>query len=139
LGFLDTPPSAAIFRTADPRAINPHCRIQFPASSYDCNNRAEQDWECARFPFPFSSSLKHLVVGVSNHPRGVMPVSGVFNGTSADYIDMKATVKIEKLPRHSWRDSPPSAGSRPADVCLSSCESAKISASRRPRLDDSYI
>lgn len=47
------------------------------------------------------TSLKHLVVGVSNHPRGVMPVSGVFNGSAADYIDMTATVKIEKLQRLS--------------------------------------
>lgn len=46
------------------------------------------------------TSLKHLVVGVSNHPRGIMPVSGMFNGSSADCTDMSATVKIEKLPRH---------------------------------------
>ncbi|MGD9633214.1 MAG: transglutaminase N-terminal domain-containing protein [Pirellulales bacterium] len=44
------------------------------------------------------TSLKHLVVGVSNHPRGVMPVSGMFTGASSDYISMTATVKIEKLP-----------------------------------------
>ncbi len=43
------------------------------------------------------TSLKHIVVGVSNHPRGVMPISGVFNGSSADYIDMVAQVKIDKL------------------------------------------
>jgi transglutaminase-like putative cysteine protease len=44
------------------------------------------------------TSLKHLVVGVSNHPRGVMPVSGMFTGDSSDYIEMTASVKIEKLP-----------------------------------------
>jgi transglutaminase-like putative cysteine protease len=44
------------------------------------------------------TSLKHLVVGVSNHPRGVMPVSGMFTGASSDYVSMTATVKIEKLP-----------------------------------------
>jgi transglutaminase-like putative cysteine protease len=43
------------------------------------------------------TSLKHLVVGVSNHPRGVMPVSGMFTGDSSDYIEMTASVKIEKL------------------------------------------
>ena len=33
------------------------------------------------------TSLKHLVVGVSNHPRGVMPVSGMFTGASSDYVE----------------------------------------------------
>jgi transglutaminase-like putative cysteine protease len=47
------------------------------------------------------TSLKHLVVGVSNHPRGVMPISGMFTGSSSDYISMSATVKIEKLPAAS--------------------------------------
>jgi transglutaminase-like putative cysteine protease len=43
------------------------------------------------------TSLKHLVVGVSSHPRGVMPVSGMFTGDSSAYIEMTATVKIDKL------------------------------------------
>jgi transglutaminase-like putative cysteine protease len=43
------------------------------------------------------TSLKHLVVGVSNHPRGVMPISGMFSGASSDYLEMTAQVKIEKL------------------------------------------
>ncbi len=43
------------------------------------------------------TSLRHVVVGVSNHPRGVMPISGVFTGASADYLGMEATVKIEKV------------------------------------------
>jgi transglutaminase-like putative cysteine protease len=43
------------------------------------------------------TSLKHLVVGVSNHPRGVMPISGMFTGASSDYVEMTAQVKIEKL------------------------------------------
>lgn len=43
------------------------------------------------------TSLKHLVVGVSNHPRGVMPVSGTFDGTSGDCLQMTATVKIGRL------------------------------------------
>jgi transglutaminase-like putative cysteine protease len=44
-----------------------------------------------------STSHKHLAAGVSNHPRGVMPVSGMFTGASSDYIAMTASVKIEKL------------------------------------------
>ncbi|SFH83116.1 transglutaminase family protein [Planctomicrobium piriforme] len=43
------------------------------------------------------TSLKHVVVGVSNHPRGVMPISGMFSGTAGDYLQMTATVRIEKL------------------------------------------
>ncbi len=42
-----------------------------------------------------ATSLKHIVVGVSHHPRGVMPVSGTFIGASSDFIEMIADVKIE--------------------------------------------
>ena len=42
-------------------------------------------------------SLKHIVVGVSHHPRGVMPISGMFSGDAADYIEMHAPVKLERL------------------------------------------
>lgn len=42
-------------------------------------------------------SLRHIVTGVSNHPRGVMPVSGVFSGTRADCRVMDVTVKTEVL------------------------------------------
>lgn len=44
-----------------------------------------------------STSLKHIVVGVSQHPRGVMPISGVFHGDSSSFIEMVAQVKIEKM------------------------------------------
>lgn len=43
------------------------------------------------------SSLKHVVVGVSNHPRGVMPISGMFVGNSSDYQKMMVQVKTEPL------------------------------------------
>ena len=43
------------------------------------------------------TSLKHTVAGVSHHPRGVMPISGLFVGAAEDSIDMVATVKIERL------------------------------------------
>jgi transglutaminase-like putative cysteine protease len=43
------------------------------------------------------TALKHVVVGVSNHPRGVMPVSGMFTGASSDYQMMDVQVKIEKI------------------------------------------
>lgn len=41
------------------------------------------------------TSGKHIAIGLSNHPRGVMPISGRFYGTSADYIGMKVAVKFE--------------------------------------------
>jgi transglutaminase-like putative cysteine protease len=47
------------------------------------------------------TSLKHVVIGVSNHPRGVMPISGMFSGTSADYREMTVSVKTTRL------DGPP--------------------------------
>jgi transglutaminase-like putative cysteine protease len=43
------------------------------------------------------TSLKHIPVGVSYHPRGVMPVSGMFSGAAADYVSMTAPVKVERL------------------------------------------
>jgi transglutaminase-like putative cysteine protease len=43
------------------------------------------------------TSLKHIVVGVSHHPRGVMPISGMFTGDAGDYISMTAPVKVERI------------------------------------------
>jgi transglutaminase-like putative cysteine protease len=45
-----------------------------------------------------ATSLKHVTTGVSNHPRGVMPVSGMFVGVSSDYREMIVQVTTEKLP-----------------------------------------
>jgi len=44
------------------------------------------------------AGLKHVVTGVSNHPRGVMPVSGKFTGTASDCKLMVVNVKTETLP-----------------------------------------
>ncbi len=44
-----------------------------------------------------ATSLKHIVVGVSQHPRGVMPITGVFNGPTGSCTQMSAQVKIKKL------------------------------------------
>jgi transglutaminase-like putative cysteine protease len=51
------------------------------------------------------TSLKHVVVGVSYHPRGVMPVSGVFNGAASDYREMTARVKIDRIDTGQARES----------------------------------
>ena len=43
------------------------------------------------------ASLKHIPVGVSHHPRGVMPISGMFHGDSGDYLNMTAPVRVERI------------------------------------------
>ena len=42
-------------------------------------------------------SMRHVVTGVSSHPRGVMPVSGAFIGARADYRTLEVTVHTEEL------------------------------------------
>ena len=39
----------------------------------------------------------HIVTGVSSHPRGVMPVSGTFVGSPADYRGLEVSVKTEVM------------------------------------------
>ena len=43
------------------------------------------------------TSLKHVVTGVSNHPRGVMPISGKFVGAQSDFSKMVVQVTTEAL------------------------------------------
>jgi transglutaminase-like putative cysteine protease len=43
------------------------------------------------------TSVKHVVTGVSNHPRGVMPVSGMFTGSASHYRRLVVQVKTEEL------------------------------------------
>jgi len=45
-----------------------------------------------------ATSLKHVLTGVSNHPQGVMPVSGTFLDEKEAYLEMKVTVLTERLP-----------------------------------------
>jgi transglutaminase-like putative cysteine protease len=40
---------------------------------------------------------RHVVTGVSDHPRGVMPVTGAFVGKGTDCRDMIVEVKTEEL------------------------------------------
>lgn len=39
---------------------------------------------------------RHIVTGVSHHPRGVMPVSGTFEGTAADLADLSVAVRTRE-------------------------------------------
>lgn len=41
---------------------------------------------------------KHVVTGVSNHPRGVMPVTGAFYGDPEDYVTMNVAVQTRRVP-----------------------------------------
>ena len=44
-----------------------------------------------------ATSGDHIVVGVSNHPRGVMPVSGTFFDEYKSYLGMKAAVQTARF------------------------------------------
>lgn len=44
-----------------------------------------------------ATSRKHVVTGVSNHPRGVMPVTGTFFDEHNSYVGMKVTIQTERL------------------------------------------
>lgn len=52
------------------------------------------------------TSSQHVVTGVSNHPRGVMPISGTFYGESSLYADMEVTVKTERADTFPPSNSP---------------------------------
>jgi len=43
------------------------------------------------------TSEKHIVCGVSSHPRGVMPVSGYYSGSRRSYLAMDVSVDIKAL------------------------------------------
>jgi transglutaminase-like putative cysteine protease len=40
------------------------------------------------------TTLRHVVTGVSNHPRGVMPVSGSFYGKSSAFSEMNIAITV---------------------------------------------
>ncbi len=42
-------------------------------------------------------SRKHLAIGVSAHPRGVMPISGIFSGAQGAYDGMEVAVAMKKV------------------------------------------
>lgn len=42
-----------------------------------------------------ATSLTHVVTGVSNHPRGVMPISGSYTGGRGDFRSLQVTVKTD--------------------------------------------
>lgn len=42
-------------------------------------------------------SRKHIAVGVSAHPRGVMPVSGIFSGPTGAYQGMQVAVSVQQV------------------------------------------
>jgi transglutaminase-like putative cysteine protease len=81
-GYLDCPASIA-----GRASTHAWCEVYLPALG----------WRGFDPTLGEPTSLKHVVTGVSNHPRGVMPVSGAFAGSSADYREMVVTVTTERL------------------------------------------
>jgi transglutaminase-like putative cysteine protease len=66
-----------------------------------------------------ATSGNHIVVGVSNHPRGVMPVSGTFFDDDNSYVGMKAAVQTARFADketalRSFSNNLPKSGSRPS-------------------------
>jgi transglutaminase-like putative cysteine protease len=58
----------------------------------------EQGW-CGCDPtIDEPTSKKHILIGVSSHPRGVMPVSGAYLGGPEVYKGMTVGVKMELIP-----------------------------------------
>jgi len=45
-----------------------------------------------------ATSERHIVVGVSNHPRGVMPVTGTFFDNDGSFLEMTVSVQTERIP-----------------------------------------
>jgi transglutaminase-like putative cysteine protease len=43
------------------------------------------------------TSDKHIVSGVSSHPRGVMPITGAYSGPASSYLGMSVSVKVSPL------------------------------------------
>jgi transglutaminase-like putative cysteine protease len=44
---------------------------------------------------------KHIAVGVSAHPRGVMPISGIFTGPRGAYLGMEVEVSVQEVAAHT--------------------------------------
>ena len=42
-------------------------------------------------------SHKHIPLGVSSHPRGVMPISGTYIGDRVNYLGMEVAISIKEL------------------------------------------
>ena len=61
------------------------------------------------------TSFRHIVTGVSTHPRGVMPVSGSFVGTADDHWILEAAVTTTELTPELEMETPHrEAGTDPA-------------------------
>lgn len=82
-GYLDSPASAA-----GRAATHAWAEVYFPNHGwFGCDPTIGE-----------ATSLKHIVTGVSSHPRGVMPISGSFTANGASSLGLTVSVKIEKLP-----------------------------------------
>ena len=53
-------------------------------------------------------SRKHIALGVSAHPRGVMPVSGIYSGPPGSYQGMQVSVTVKAVKIDDLQDDLPS-------------------------------
>lgn len=44
-----------------------------------------------------ATTAGHIVAGVSNHPRGVMPITGLYHGDGAKPLGLAVSVRTERL------------------------------------------
>ncbi|MBC8010921.1 MAG: transglutaminase family protein, partial [Burkholderiales bacterium] len=44
-----------------------------------------------------ATTAGHIVAGVSNHPRGVMPITGLYHGDGAKALGLTVSVRTERL------------------------------------------
>lgn len=55
-------------------------------------------------------SRKHIALGVSAHPRGVMPVSGIYSGPPGSYQGMQVSVTVKAVKVEDIHEELPSDG-----------------------------
>jgi transglutaminase-like putative cysteine protease len=54
-----------------------------------------------------TTTPKHVALGVSTHPRGVMPVSGIYDGPPGSYQGMEVAISIRRLDQPELTATPP--------------------------------
>lgn len=57
-------------------------------------------------------SRKHIALGVSAHPRGVMPISGIYSGPAGSYEGMQVVVSVQEIKPDKAHASAPAADPR---------------------------
>ncbi len=64
-----------------------------------------------------ATSGNHVVTGVSNHPRGVMPISGTYFDPQGSYVGLTVAVQTERLAQTPHLKPPELSGREAAAQC----------------------